>query len=136
MPRLAATVFGYSGRVTTKSTTSTVATLALARLANAPSQASIALGGVLSSFSLMVAMAIMVASFRVSVDDWLLHLLSADMYARSAVAGNTGGLTPPQQRAIATVPGIARAEYLRVTQLSLNPQRPNDALLARAMDTP
>jgi len=134
MPRLAATVFGYSGRVTTKSTTSTVATLALARLANAPSQASIALGGVLSSFSLMVAMAIMVASFRVSVDDWLLHLLSADMYARSAVAGNTGGLTPPQQRAIATVPGIARAEYLRVTQLTLNPQRPNVALLARAID--
>ena len=30
------------------------------------------MGGVLSSFALIVAMAIMVASFRVSVEDWLI----------------------------------------------------------------
>ena len=35
----------------------------------------------------MVAMAIMVSSFRVSVDDWLAQLLAADLYVRSAASG-------------------------------------------------
>ncbi|MBM3337047.1 MAG: ABC transporter permease, partial [Betaproteobacteria bacterium] len=67
--------------------------LALARLANAPNQAAIALGGVLASFSLMVAMAIMVSSFRISVDDWLQHLLSADMYVRVQNGGEAGRMS-------------------------------------------
>jgi putative ABC transport system permease protein len=77
-----------------------VLSLALARLANAPGQASIALGGVLASFSLMVAMGIMVASFRVSVDEWMLHILPADLYVRTASGGNTGGLGPQEQAAL------------------------------------
>ena len=80
MPRFSALVFSAAG----KHASGAISTLTLARLANAPNQASIALGGVLSSFSLMVAMAIMVSSFRVSVDDWLTHLLAADLYVRSA----------------------------------------------------
>jgi putative ABC transport system permease protein len=75
-----------------------VVTLTLSRLANASSQAGIALGGVLSSFSLMVAMAIMVASFRVSLDDWLLHILPADIYVGTG-GGATAGLRPQEQAA-------------------------------------
>ena len=70
--------------------------MALARLANAPNQAAIALGGVLASFTLMVAMAIMVTSFRVSLDDWLKHILPADLYVRTAASGDTRGLTPEE----------------------------------------
>ncbi len=110
-------------------------TLALARLANAPNQAAIALGGVLASFSLMVAMAIMVASFRVSVDDWLQHLLSADLYVRVANGSEAGRLTPAEQRAIAALPAVARTEQTRWLQLALDPARPTVALIARSANT-
>lgn len=130
MPRLAAMAFAA---FTPKR--NTVAMLACARLANAPNQASIALGGVMSSFSLMAAMAIMVTSFRVSVDDWLAQMLSADLYVRSANSGNTATLSPREQEAIASVSGVARAGFLRTTQLTLDPSRPPVALLARSSDT-
>jgi putative ABC transport system permease protein len=131
MPQLAAGIFSIAAG---KSQAGAVATLTLARLANAPNQASIALGGVLSSFSLMVAMAIMVASFRISVDDWLTQVLPAELYVRSAASGETGLLSPAEQQAIAATPGVARADFLRVTNLTLDPARPAVALLARPID--
>jgi putative ABC transport system permease protein len=131
MPRLAAGVFSIAAR---KPPANVIATLTLARLANAPNQASIAIGGVLSSFSLMVAMAIMVASFRISVDDWLTQVLPAELYVRSATSGETGLLSPAEQQAIAATPGVARADFLRVTHLTLDPARPAVALLARPID--
>jgi putative ABC transport system permease protein len=134
MPRMAALIFSALAAAATKHASSALPTLTLARLANAPNQASIALGGVLSSFSLMVAMAIMVASFRVSVDDWLSRLLSADLYVRSAAGGNTGALHADEQRAITVLPGVARAEFLRSSQLTLAPGRPSVALIARPID--
>ncbi len=133
MPRLAALVFAALSGVAQRGS-NVVATLALARLANAPNQASIALGGVLSSFSLMVAMAIMVASFRVSVDDWLSQVLSADLYVQSATSGSTGALNSAEQQAIERTPGIARADFLRIQQLTLDPSRPGVALIARTID--
>uniref|UniRef100_UPI002FE09F72 FtsX-like permease family protein n=1 Tax=Noviherbaspirillum sp. TaxID=1926288 RepID=UPI002FE09F72 len=133
MPRMAAWVFAALSQWAQRGS-NVVATLALARLANAPNQASIALGGVLSSFSLMVAMAIMVASFRVSVDDWLSQVLSADLYVRSATSGSTGALNSAEQQAIERTPGIARADFLRIQQLTLDPARPSVALIARTID--
>jgi putative ABC transport system permease protein len=130
MPRCAAWLFGATSTLGRGA----VGTLALARLANAPNQASIALGGVLSSFALMVAMAIMVSSFRVSVDDWLRHLLPADLYLRSAAAGDAGALGPDEQRRIGAVPGVLRADFQRVTQLTLDPAQPSVALIARPID--
>jgi putative ABC transport system permease protein len=130
MPRLAALLFSGASRFASGA----VSTLALARLGNAPNQASIALGGVLSSFSLMVAMAIMVASFRESVDDWLMQVLSADLYVRSSANGNTGAFSPEQQRMIAALPGVARTDFLRSMQLTLDPAHPDVALIARPID--
>jgi putative ABC transport system permease protein len=139
MPRLAAIVFRqahqrWSAATAGRADAPPVLTLTLARLANASSQAGIALGGVLSSFSLMVAMAIMVASFRVSLDDWLLRILPADLYARTAIGGSTAGLQPQQQDAMRRLPGVARIDFLRVRSLSLAPGRPNVALMARGID--
>jgi putative ABC transport system permease protein len=131
MPRLAASVFRLLGRSTPKSP---VLTLTLARLANAPGQASIALGGVLASFSLMVAMGIMVASFRVSVDDWMLHILPADLYLRTATGGNTGAFGPDEQAALSRLPQASRAAFLRTRPVSLDPARPNIVLVARDID--
>ncbi|MBB3219885.1 FtsX-like permease family protein [Pseudoduganella umbonata] len=139
MPRIAAATFRFAharwtAAMQQRTAIPAVPTLTLARLANASGQAGIALGGVLSSFSLMVAMAIMVASFRVSVDNWILQVLPADLYARIASAGGTAGLTPREQQAIRAAPGIARAEFLRLRSVSLAPDRPNVALLARDID--
>ncbi|HEX8603690.1 MAG TPA: ABC transporter permease, partial [Pseudoduganella sp.] len=144
MPRIAAAAFRFAHARWTAATARrsataqraipAVPTLTLARLANASGQAGIALGGVLSSFSLMVAMAIMVASFRVSVDNWILQVLPADLYARIASAGATAGMSPREQEALRHVPGIARAEFLRLRSVSLAPDRPDVALLARDID--
>lgn len=134
MPRLAALLFSLLSRLTFRPGSGAVSALAISRLANAPNQASIALGGVLSSFSLMVAMAIMVASFRISVDDWLSHILSADLYVRAATGGNTATFSPAEQQAIAGTPGVARADFQRLTQLVLDPARPPVALIARQID--
>jgi putative ABC transport system permease protein len=135
MPRVSALVFGAVSRALAARRRPRVAsTLALARLANAPGHASIAMGGVLSSFALIVAMAIMVASFRVSVEDWLVHLLSADLYVRVAPNGDTAGLQLGQQTLLAAVPGIKTAAFARTSHLTLDPARPDIALLAREID--
>jgi putative ABC transport system permease protein len=76
----------------------------------------------------------MVASFRVSVDEWMLHILPADLYVRTASGGNTGGLDPAQQAAIVAVPGVARTAFLRTRPLSLDPARPGITLIARDID--
>ena len=131
MPRCAAFVFTYLSK---RLRTGVIGVLALARLANAPNQASIALGGVLSSFSLMVAMAIMVASFRVSVDDWLGQVLSADLYVRSAASGDTGALKPAEQQQLRALSGVQRVDFLRTMPLTLDPRRPAVILIARPID--
>jgi putative ABC transport system permease protein len=136
MPRLAATVFRVLDlALQRRRAKPPVLTLALARLANAPGQASIALGGVLASFSLMVAMGIMVASFRVSVDDWIQHILPADIYVRSAQAGNTGALAPGEQQALSQLPGVSRIQFLRTRPASLQADRPDVVLVARDLDS-
>lgn len=108
--------------------------LSLARLANAPGQAAIALGGILASFSLMVAMGIMVSSFRVSVDEWMGHILPADLYLRTVDAGGTGFLAPQQQAALLALPGAERVQFLRTRRVALAPDRPPVVVIARDID--
>ncbi len=79
-------------------------------------------------------MAIMVASFRVSVDDWLTQLLAADVYVRTLSGGETGTLTPDEQLAIARTEGIMRVDFLRSSSLTLDAGRPDVALIARGID--
>ena len=137
MPRLSAMIFSAVFSVIGWGRSATVpplATVALARLANSPNQAAIALGGVLASFTLVVAMGIMVASFRVSVNDWLKHILPADLYVRTAANGDARGLIPEEMNALARVPGIIRADSIRSSQLMLDPGRPTVALIARPID--
>ena len=137
MPRLAAWTFSLLLNSSSRGGmgTGAVATLVSARLANAPNQASIALGGVLASFSLMVAMAIMVTSFRISVDDWLGQVLPADLYVRAAASGNEGGFLADQQKIIADLTEFDRVDFFRTQQLILDPTRPEITLFARPIDT-
>jgi putative ABC transport system permease protein len=106
-------------------------TLAGAQLRGAPGQAMVSLAAIVASFALMVAMAIMVASFRGSVDRWLDTLLPADLYFRTTHAGETGFLTPQFEARVRELPQVARAEFLRSARVTLDAARPAISLIAR-----
>jgi len=106
-------------------------TLALAQLRGAPGQAAVSLAAIVASFSLMAAMAIMVASFRQSVDDWLDRVLPADLYFRTTQAGDTGYLEPGFDVRVAALPGVARVDFLRSGRILLDAARPPLVLIAR-----
>ena len=105
--------------------------LALAQLRGAPGQAMVSLAAIVASFSLMAAMAIMVASFRASVDEWLDAVLPADLYFRTTQAGDTEWLDPALEAQVRALPHLRRAVFLRSTRLMLDPARPAVTLLAR-----
>jgi putative ABC transport system permease protein len=107
------------------------AALALEQLRGAPGQAMVSLAAIVASFSLMVAMAIMVSSFRESVSDWLDRVLPADFYFRTTQTGDTAFLDPAFEREVLALPQIARAEFMRTTRIALDASRPPVQLLAR-----
>ena len=108
--------------------------LALAQLRGAPGQAAVSLAAIVASISLMVSMAIMVASFRGALDAWLERILPADAYLRASSAGDSGYLSPEDQGRIAALPGVRRVEFLREQQLLIDAARPRIVLLAREID--
>ncbi|HYE44565.1 MAG TPA: ABC transporter permease [Caulobacter sp.] len=114
-----------------RSLRSPAAELAVRRLWGAPSQAAVALCGIVASTSLMIAMAVMVSSFRGSVDDWLHQILPDDLYIRFAGPSEVGGLDPAGQAAIARVPGVAGVAFTRAIPLRLSPDAPPVALVAQ-----
>ena len=106
--------------------------LALAYLHASPGRVAAMLAAMVASVSLMVAMAIMVTSFRHSLDDWLTVMLPADLYVRGA--SQSASFSVGERRALAGVPGIARTEFMRVTSLVVDASRPPVTLLARDID--
>jgi putative ABC transport system permease protein len=106
------------------------AAIAVAQLKAAPRQAAISVAAIVTSFSLMVSMLIMVSSFRSSLEAWLDRMLPADLYLRAARFGETAFFSPEEQARIAATPGVERAAFIRSQNLLLTPERPPVALLA------
>ena len=107
------------------------ADLALKRLWGAPGQGALALCGIVASTSLMIAMAVMVTSFRGSVEDWLDQILPADLYLR--LEGG-GGFEPADQARLAAVPGVRSIRFRRTAPLSLAADQPPVALIVADVD--
>jgi putative ABC transport system permease protein len=126
MPRLAQAVFDALPLPR-----SPALALAVAQLRAARGQAAVSLAAIVASFSLMAAMAIMVASFRQSVDGWLQAVLPADLYFRTTHAGDTGALDPQFEAQVRSLPEVGRAAFMRSGRLLLDPVRPPVSLLAR-----
>jgi putative ABC transport system permease protein len=105
--------------------------LALSQLRAAPGQAAVSLAAIVASFALMAAMAIMVASFRQSVDDWLENVLPAELYFRTTHAGDTARLEPGFEGRVRALPHISRVDFLRSGRILLDPARPPLVLIAR-----
>ncbi len=108
--------------------------LASNRLARAPGGAAIGMAGIVASFGLMVAMGTMVASFRGSLEDWLVRVLPADVYARIGQFATDTYFSSGDLRLIASHPGVARVELSRATGVSLAPDRASVAVIARPVD--
>ncbi len=113
--------------------------LAVERARQQRHSATIAVAGVVASLALSVALTVMVASFRDSIMRWLDTVLPADLYVRGAAslsAGDSVFLSPRFVQAVAQLPGVARVETQRVTQVQLDPTRPAVALIARPLADP
>jgi len=79
----------------------------------------------------MVAMAIMIHSFRVSFDHWLGKLLPADLQLREPFGNDTAFWSSADQAGLAAIPGVSRLEFRRTRQLLLDPKRAPVTLIAR-----
>jgi len=106
------------------------ARLAAARLGAAPGHAVVAAAGVLTSVALAAAMAIMVASFRDSVDQWLSQVLRADLYLRAGAVAN-GVLDEAAQQRIVAVSGVGRVRFSRYDSVRLAAGQEPVVLIAR-----
>lgn len=107
--------------------------LARARFVAAAEQVVVASAGVVASVALASAMAIMVSSFRGSVDDWLSQVLPADLYLRASSASASGFLDAEAVERIRALPGVASADSVRAIQLRLDASAPQITLLARGI---
>ena len=107
------------------------ARLAAARLGAAPGHAVVAAAGVLTSVALAGAMAIMVGSFRGSVDEWLDQVLPADLYLRPGKVQTSGYLDAALQARIGAVPGVREVRFTRHETLRLAPGQAPVGLMAR-----
>jgi putative ABC transport system permease protein len=99
----------------------------------------VAVGGVVASLSLAVALTVMVTSFRDSMIAWLDAVLPAPLYLRTAgSAGRADAAQLPADLAarIAALPGVQRAQPMRSTSLWLGAGRPAVSLLLRPLHGP
>lgn len=110
--------------------------LATQRLWGAPSQAAIALSGIVASTSLMIAMAVMVVSFRGSVVAWLYQVLPADLYMSLDDNGAGGGFDAATQNKMRHVDGVAGLGFMKETPLRFAPGKPTVSLIARTIGGP
>ncbi|HLW25815.1 MAG TPA: FtsX-like permease family protein [Steroidobacteraceae bacterium] len=104
---------------------------ALAQLRENVALSTLSLAAVIVSFSLMVAMAIMVYSFRESFTHWLDRLLPADLQLREPLGNDTAYMDDAAQACLARIPGVSRVELRRTRPLLLSASRPPVTLIAR-----
>jgi putative ABC transport system permease protein len=93
--------------------------IAAAQLQGTARRSTVSIAAVLVSFGLMVAMAIMVYSFRNSLDAWMQRIVPADLYVRAGTSGLTSYLDESAQRAIASTEGIARVDFVRFQEVAM-----------------
>ena len=111
-----------------------VAALAVARAIDQRQTATAAVAGVVASLSLVVALTVMVTSFRDSLIVWLDDVLPADLYVRPAPGTNEGPLfLAPAVIAAASGPGVKQARSERLVPVTLAPEQPEATLIVREL---
>ena len=108
--------------------------ISISHLRGTARYATLSVSAIVVSFSLMVAMAIMVMSFRNSLDAWTQRILPADLYVRAGSVGQSSHLSETDVAALRSIPGVARLEVSRLTEVSLPENLGTAALVARDID--
>ena len=111
-----------------------LASLALAQVRHLPGHLAASVAGIVVSASLCVAMAIMVFSFRVSVEDWLRGVIGADLYVRASAGGDSAFFSAEDQARVAALAQVARSEPLRYDRLAVQASGPPLSLIARPLN--
>lgn len=107
--------------------------IAIAQIAGTARYATLSVSAILVSFTLMVSMAIMVTSFRASLEHWTERVLPADVYVRLGYVGQSAHLDMRTVQRIGDLPGIEYFETSRFARGQLAPDRPV-TLIARSAD--
>ncbi len=105
--------------------------VAVAQLRGTARRATVSIAAVLVSFSLMVAMAIMVFSFRMSLETWMERILPADLYVRAGSPATGAYLDTRAQESIAALPPVARVDFVRFQDVLLPGERLPLTIIAR-----
>jgi putative ABC transport system permease protein len=113
--------------------------LAVERARDQAGEAGRLIAGVLVALALAVAMLVMVASFRNSLDQWLTDMLPADLYLRQTArdSAQQGQPMPPGLAAsAAALPGVERvaAQRSRAIGIRVRGMTGGTTLLARPLD--
>lgn len=108
--------------------------IAIAQISGTARYATLSVSSIIVSFSLMASMAIMVTSFRDSLDQWTQKVLPADLYVRVGYVGQSSYLDESLARSMARLPGVERVAYSRFGRVQLSPDRPAMTLIARTLD--
>lgn len=108
--------------------------IAVAQIAGTARYATLSVSAIIVSFSLMASMAIMVTSFRDSLDQWTQKVLPADLYVRVGYVGQSAYLDESLARSMSRLPGVERTEYNRFSRIQLAVDRPAVTLIARTLD--
>ncbi len=104
---------------------------AVAQLKDNVGVSTLSLASIIVSFSLMVAMAIMVFSFRVSFEHWLGQLLPAEVQMRVPPGNDTAFWSSELQARVAGVAGISRIDFRRTRPILLDASHAPAMLIAR-----
>ncbi|MBW7834417.1 MAG: ABC transporter permease [Simplicispira suum] len=110
-----------------------LAQLAIERARRTPGLAAVAVGGVVASLALAIALTVMVTSFRGSMVQWLDTVLPAPLYVRGAAADGQAAFSADFLQQAARLPGVERIEGLRSVPLQPDAARPAVALIARPL---
>ena len=99
-----------------------VESLALAQVRELPGHLAASVAGIVVSAALCVAMAIMVHSFRVTLEDWLGGVVGADLYVRATASGDGATFALADQERVGALASVAAVEPLRYDRLTLGPR--------------
>ena len=108
--------------------------VAVAQLRGTARRATVSIAAVLVSFSLMVAMAIMVFSFRMSLEAWMGRILPADLYVRAGSAAAGAFIDADAQQAITALPAVTRVDFVKFQDVLLPGERLPLTIIARPID--
>lgn len=100
--------------------------LAVTNIASAVSRLSISVAALAVSLSMMVAIAIMVGSFRETVDYWTSQTLRADLFISPAAAGRPTAdatLSPEVVRTVLASPDVLAVDRFRMTDVAYGDTR-------------